>query len=300
MAKRNNPPSINIASDNTNKYLKKTNQIKQTTKKYKTKREKQVHRQIEKIKSERMFIYKNIHRYLRFSLDPKENSIDLINIVNDYIVTLKEFDILEINLKAELDTISTTSNNNNNNSSNSNSFTFGAPSIQSQTGRKGFTGDNVDHGLDEEDAIVIDRDSSPVESIDLTMSSDSSSTSTSPSKRVSKSKNRVPRNANGTATNSTATNNGDATEASTANTAGSNNSALTTTTSPPKKKRGRPAKQKPESCHNCRRTQTSYWRIGKDGDLTVDLCNACGLNYKKRGKDEKLSKEKNDIKNVLN
>ncbi|EGG16798.1 hypothetical protein DFA_07776 [Cavenderia fasciculata] len=62
------------------------------------------------------------------------------------------------------------------------------------------------------------------------------------------------------------------------------------------KKRGRPAGTRPEQCAICKKTETPEWRKGKNG---IDLCNACGLQYRKKTKKEKESKQRHSIINIL-
>ncbi|KAN0025552.1 hypothetical protein ACTFIU_001829 [Dictyostelium citrinum] len=110
MAKRKftNPPPINIESfgKNLNKKLKVSKQNPQQQPiKYKSKREKEIHELINKIKSERLFIYKNAHRHIKLALGNIGNPLNLSKVLSDYHTTLKEFDALESSLKAELETL---------------------------------------------------------------------------------------------------------------------------------------------------------------------------------------------------
>lgn len=68
---------------------------------------------------------------------------------------------------------------------------------------------------------------------------------------------------------------------------------------PMRRKRGRPPVKKPLQCAECGTSNTPEWRRGKDGPNT--LCNACGLQFSKRLRQEKEAKRRtNSIENVLN
>ncbi|KAM9985264.1 hypothetical protein ACTFIZ_008791 [Dictyostelium cf. discoideum] len=277
-------------------------------------REKEINEQIESIKIERMFIYENAHRHLKIALDHEIGSFNLIQVLIDYHTTLKKFDILELSLKTELESITNeqetssltvdspkqsisnipndTSITNTNSSCNttviSKPVTRGVRSvpfieINSDDSEDDEKDDGDDDDYIDDEIIDIDDNSPP---FDSDYSTPPSSPSSSPSKKVSKSKTRTSMKRNFTknvpSTNSTTT------------------TTTTTTTAPTKKKRGRPAKITPEFCYVCRRTETPYWRRGRNGDLIVDLCNACGLHYMKKDKKEKIAREKQSINNVLN
>jgi len=64
-----------------------------------------------------------------------------------------------------------------------------------------------------------------------------------------------------------------------------------------KKKRGRPPIKKPAYCLACGINRTPEWRRGPGG---FRLCNACGLQYNKKSKREKESKQKHSIDSLLN
>ncbi|KAM9993046.1 hypothetical protein ACTFIY_010491 [Dictyostelium cf. discoideum] len=319
MDTNNVPTSTNIQSK-TNKKIKKTiDHSQQQGPIFKNQREKEIYEQIQSIKFERMFIYKNAHRHLKIGLDDKIGaSFNLIQVLIDYHAALKKYDILESSLKSELESItkeqeissltvaspkqsksyilkntstnatsltngSINNNNNNNNNNNSNNgnttvvskpVTRGVPSltfieINSDDSEDDEKDDGDDDYIDDDDEIIDIGDNSPP--LDSNDSTPPSSPSSSPSKRVSKSKTRTSKKRNITNSNATT-----------------------------KKKRGRPAKTTPECCYVCRRTETPYWRRGRNGDLIVDLCNACGLHYMKKDKKEKLAREKQSINNVLN
>ncbi|KAN0030660.1 hypothetical protein ACTA71_009301 [Dictyostelium dimigraforme] len=333
MAKRNNiPPSINIDFEENKKNKKKT---QEPIKKFNSKREKELYQQIEKTKAERIFVYKNAHRHLKIALDDKINcTLNLTKVLIDYHAALKQFDIQEFGLRAELESISkgqettTTdstiatldqSNENVTSSAVSNSADNGVsinnsstliskpvtrgvrtiPLIEidsddSEDTEKDDGDDDDDDYIDEDEEIIdIDDASPPLDSNDSTPSSPSSS----PTKRVSKSMTRGSTTAK---KRSGTTNVASSSTSSTTTTTTTTSTSTSTSTSPTKRKRGRPAKITPENCYVCRRTETPYWRKGRNGDLIVDLCNACGLHYMKKDKKEKLSKEKHSINNVLN
>ncbi|KAK5584081.1 hypothetical protein RB653_005688 [Dictyostelium firmibasis] len=69
---------------------------------------------------------------------------------------------------------------------------------------------------------------------------------------------------------------------------------ISTTTSSVKK-RGRPTKKSPDRCFACKITNSPYWRKSLEGNSVVDLCNSCGLDYIKKYRKEKFSKERNNL-----
>lgn len=57
-----------------------------------------------------------------------------------------------------------------------------------------------------------------------------------------------------------------------------------------KRKKKKPSNRQNLVCHICQETETPEWRKGPDGNHT--LCNACGLNYAKKMKQERMNLER--------
>ncbi|KAM9993085.1 hypothetical protein ACTFIY_010515 [Dictyostelium cf. discoideum] len=118
MGKRK-PTPINIGSfdKKQNKKLKFTKQNpdqqqqehqqepQQPIKKYKSKREKEIHQMIDKIKSERLLIYKNAERHLKLGLAQIDFALSLPTVLKELHTALAEFDAIESSLEAELESL---------------------------------------------------------------------------------------------------------------------------------------------------------------------------------------------------
>ncbi|KAM9998655.1 hypothetical protein ACTFIY_008314 [Dictyostelium cf. discoideum] len=323
--------SFNLESfgKNLDKKLKPNPEQQQPTKKYKSKREKDIHELIDTIKSERMFIYKNAHRHLKLALENVTLALNLPMLLKDFHVTLKEFDALESSLRVELESLeilesdsSDTSVNTSLNNINDNAITTAIASLSVNP---------VNTGVSLSTAST--STSTPTRTTTTTTSTSNSRTKNNNSTLVSKPKTlgarSIPIDMNSSddeedeekdddsdedyvddSNDSTPPPSSKTKEISKTNTSGIVSTATTTTpngttattddTTEESKRKGRPPKVVPECCYVCRVTSSPYWRRGTDNDVVVDLCNACGLYYMKKEKKERLSRQKHSIKNVLN
>ncbi|KAM9985226.1 hypothetical protein ACTFIZ_008758 [Dictyostelium cf. discoideum] len=121
MVKKNEHPSINI---NKTKKVKKTKAPTQTTPL--SKREKEIHRNLKKIKSDRTLVYKSLYNHVTLVMNNHVPPNNLCNVLSDLLESLKILIYKESQLKSELKklksvaittttTRSSTSNSDNNN-----------------------------------------------------------------------------------------------------------------------------------------------------------------------------------------
>ncbi|EAL67121.1 hypothetical protein DDB_G0280639 [Dictyostelium discoideum AX4] len=312
MGKRKPIPSINIGN-NLNKKLKfskqdsdqqqqqqqeqQPQQPQQPIIKYKSKREKEIHEKIDKIKSERKFIYKNAERHVKLSLEYAGLALSLPAVLKDLHRALEKFDALESSLIAELESLKIPVKNASTipvlhppiNHVNTSIATTAAASINNNNNNDNTITTTTTTTTISNDNLASTTNSLPVNSVPRTTAtlSDVNSLITAT---------LGPTTAPTIGSSATT---GDTTAIDGTNT---NVTTDTTTIETTMKKKGRPPlfKEIPENCYVCGVTETPYWRRGTDEGVMVDLCNACGLRYMKLEKKERLLKQKNSTSNVLN
>ncbi|KAM9993086.1 hypothetical protein ACTFIY_010518 [Dictyostelium cf. discoideum] len=313
MGKRKPIPSINTGK-NLNKKLKFSQQDPepqqqqqqqpqpqsqpQPIRKYKSRREKEIHQMIDKIKSERMFIYKNAERHLKLGLVYIELASSLPAVLKDLHTALKKLDELESSLIAELESLKI------------------PVRISSATAVLTPPIDHVNTSIAITDAASINNNdnTTTTTTTTTTINNDNfaSTTNTLPVNSVTRTTATLLEVNNlitatlrpttsTTATIGTSATTDDTTAIDSTNTIATTDAAISTsTTENTIKKKGRPLlKEVPENCYVCGVTETPYWRKGTDDGEAIDLCNACGLYYMKLEKKERLLKQNNITNNVL-
>ncbi|KAM9993063.1 hypothetical protein ACTFIY_010524 [Dictyostelium cf. discoideum] len=307
MRKRKPLPSINIGDKNLNKKLKFSKQDpdqqqQQPIRKFKSRREKEIHQMIDKIKSERKFIYKNAERHVKLGLLYSSLASSLPAVLKDLQSALKKLDEHESSLIDELESLKLPVRN-----------TRATPLLSTPISHV-----NTSSAITDATSVNNNSDNTITTTTTTTTTTTDTATTINNNYNFASTTNTLPVNSvtrttatllevnslitatlRPTTSTTTATIGTSATTDDTTDTSIDSTNTIvttnTTTTETTMKKKGRPplSKEIPENCYVCRVTETPYWRRGTDEGEIVDLCNACGLHYMKLEKKERLSKEKN-------